>query len=122
MIRTLAFIVFLVAFLHVSILVGAVEKTPLIGSAVKAGMAQDDRLYVSIPMKVYSAVGGMLWGNETLSGLIKDLYSNIFKEGIQRLKPKEFKGLADIYLWNKVVLAGLGVFLALSVLRRRRRD
>ena len=50
------------------------------------------------------------------------LYSKIFKEGIQRLKPEEFKGLADIYLWNKVVLAGLGVFLALSVLRRRRRD
>jgi hypothetical protein len=120
MIRNLSFIVFLLAFLHVSILVGAIEKTPVVGPSFKAGIAQDDRLYVSLPMKAYGAVGGFLWSNESVSGIIKEIYSKIFKEGIQRLKPNEFKGLADIYLWNKVVLAGLGVFIVLSFMRRRR--
>ena len=122
MIRSLAFIVFVVAFLHVSALVGAIQKTPVIGSAIKAGTAQDDRFYVSVPMKVYGAVGGAMWSTETVAGILKEIYSKIFKEGLQRLKPKEFKGIADIYLWNKVVLVSLGIFLVLSVLRRRRRD
>ena len=120
MIRTLAFIVLVISFIHVSILVGTIEKTPLVGPAVKAGMAQDDRIYVSIPMKIYGAAGGLLWKNETLAGVIKELYSKISKEGIQRLKPKEFKGIFNIYFWNKVALVSLGVFLALSVLGRRR--
>ncbi len=120
MLRSLAFIVFVVAFLHVSVLVGAIEKTPVIGSAVKAGTAQDDRLYVSVPMKVYGAVGGALWKSETVAGILKEIYSKIFKEGIQRLKPKEFKGIADIYLWNKVVLISLGALIGLSIIRRRR--
>ncbi len=120
MIRTLALIVFVISFIHVSILVGAVEKTPLVGPAVKAGMAQDDRIYVSVPMKIYGAAGGLLWKNETLAVVIKELYSKISKEGIHRLKPKEFKGIFNIYLWNKVVLVSLGVFLVMSILGRRR--
>ncbi len=120
MIRTLAFIVFVIVFLHVSILVGAVQKTPLIGAAHKLGTAQDDRLYVSLPMKVYGAVGDQLWKSDTVSGIIKEIYSKIFTEGIQRLKISELKGLADIYLWNKVVLVSLGVFVVFTVFRRRR--
>lgn len=120
MFRTLAFVVFVITFLHVSILVGAIQKTPIIGPALKAGTAQDDRLYVSIPMKVYGAAGALLWKTETASGIIKNIYSKIFTEGIQRLKPKEMKGLADIYLWNKVVLVSLGVFIVFTVFRRRR--
>ena len=120
MLRILAFLVFVVTFLHVSILVGAIEQTPVVGPAFKAGVAQDDRFYVSLPMKIYGTVGGMLWGFESAAGVIKEIYSRIFREGFQRLKPGEFTGLADIYLWNKVVLASLGAFLVLSVIRRRR--
>ena len=120
MIRTLAFIVFVITFIHVSILVGALNRTPVIGPAFKAGTAQDDRLYVSIPLKVYGSFGSLLWKSETGAGLIKEVYTKIFKEGIQRLKPGELKGLANIYLWNKVILASLGVFFILTVLRRRR--
>ena len=120
MFRSLALFVFVVTFIHVSVLVGAITRTPVIGPAFKAGAAQDDRLYVSIPLKVYGPVGEFMWKNETVAGLIKEVYSKIFKQGIQRLKPEEFKGLADIYLWNKVVLISLGTFLVLAVLRRRR--
>ena len=50
----------MVTFIHVSILVGAMDpKTPVIGPAFKAGTAQDDRLYVSIPLKVYGSAGGI---------------------------------------------------------------
>ncbi len=120
MIRSLTFLVFVVTFIHVSVLVGALNRAPVIGSAFKAGAAQDDRLYVSIPMKAYGSVGALLWKTKAAAGLIKEVYAKIFKEGIQRLKPGEFKGLADIYLWNKVVLASLGIFLVLTILRRRR--
>lgn len=120
LLRNLSLIVFLVGFIHASILVGGVYTIPVVGQVFKSYLANSGDPWKSIPMQVYGRVGTEIWGYEPVAGLLKEHYGPLTTRAGRHLNPKTNSVGFDLDLANYVVLGALGGFILFGLLAPRR--
>ena len=110
--RWLCLAVFLLAFLHTSLVVGMIHQLPLGGPVYENLLKQTRGPLVYYPAKVYGVVGRMMWG----SGYIDQVLSGVYRPLLQKLGDEAgaqgVLRVVDVGLWNAVTL----VSLALTIL------
>lgn len=111
-------LVFIVAFLHASLIMGFFSKVPLIGNAVLVRLIENNpNPLETIPFRAYMIAGGLLWDLKIGEKIADAVYQPVLKEALRNDKVAV---LFDIYKVNIVVLVSLLSAIVFGSLARTR--
>jgi hypothetical protein len=111
-VRWILLIVFLLAFFHTSLLVGAIHQLPLGGAVYESHLKQTRGAWVYYPVKVYGAVGRLAWDSGGVNWILTRVYRPLLKRIGEDSGVETALRVLDIGLWNTITL----ISLALTVL------
>ena len=118
--KLLTFLVFVLALFQASMVMGLIDKTPVLSQVLNAYLKQSDQPHLYYPCKIYARIGNLIWSSKYIDDILGKIYKPIVREaGLKAFKsPGNF--WLDLNLLNWAVLGGLGAFLLLSLLSPRR--
>ena len=113
--------VFVLAFAHTSLLVGALQRLPLGGPAYEAHLRQTRGPLVGYPLTVYGFVGRLAWGSGGMDWVYGKIYSPIVKSASGQKGLEQALQVMDISLWNTVTLASLALAVLLFLIPTKKK-
>lgn len=114
-------IVFLLAFLHTSLLVGAVHQLPLGGAVYETHLKQTRGALVYYPVKVYGTVGRLVWDSGGINWILTRVYRPLLKRIGEDAGVETALKVLDIALWNTITLVSLALTVLLFLIPSKKK-
>lgn len=119
--RWLCLIVFLLAFIHTSLLVGAIEQLPLGANVLEAHLKQTRGPLLAYPVKIYGVAGGLVWDSGGIDWILSQVYRPLLKRVGEQSGVETALKVLDIGLWNTITLVSLAVTVVLFLIPSRKK-
>lgn len=120
LLRWLFLVVFVLAFLHTSLVVGMIHQLPLGGQLYEGHLQKTSSPVVYYPAKVYGFMGRLIWNSGTVDWILERIYRPIFQKVGQEAGSEKALKILDVRLWNIVTLASLALTLLSFVVAGRK--
>jgi hypothetical protein len=109
LLRWLSLAIFLLAFVHTSLVVGMIHQVPLGGPVHERFLEQTQGPLVTYPAKVYGLAGRAMWRSGYVDRVLTQLYRPLVQKVGEEAGARTALRIVDVGLWNAVTLVGLAL-------------
>ena len=119
--RWLFLVIFVLAFLHTSLVVGIIHQLPLGGQVYENHLKKTQGPLLYYPAKVYGFTGRLIWSSGSIDWILTKIYRPLFRKVGEEAGAEKALKILDVGLWNIVTLVSLALTLVLFLMPGKRK-